>query len=176
MADTVRTRTAVLALLADNSTRAISPQDLRDAIVSVAGVYGMISTQDGSTAQDNVADTFEKLTNWTHDGLAVGLTPAFGSGSITVDTGADGIYLAAFQVSFSGAAVAIYSFHLHKNTSDTLLGAHRKTGTVDVGSASGFGLLSLAAGDEVSVYVQTDNGGGVSLTVADAQLALLRVA
>lgn len=38
MADTVRTLTALQTLLADNTARAISPQDLRDALYSVLGV------------------------------------------------------------------------------------------------------------------------------------------
>ena len=37
MADTVRTRTALLALLANNTTGDISPQDLRDFMVSTFG-------------------------------------------------------------------------------------------------------------------------------------------
>ncbi len=35
MADTIRTRAAILALLADNTTAQISPQDHRDAVVSI---------------------------------------------------------------------------------------------------------------------------------------------
>jgi hypothetical protein len=41
MADTVRTLTAIQGLLADNTNRAISPQDLRDAVISGIGYcYG----------------------------------------------------------------------------------------------------------------------------------------
>ena len=38
MVDTVRTKSALLALLADNTARAISAQDLRDFLVSVMGL------------------------------------------------------------------------------------------------------------------------------------------
>jgi hypothetical protein len=48
MADTIRTRAAILALFADNYTGAISPQDLRDFVVSTwrpsDGVYAYLST------------------------------------------------------------------------------------------------------------------------------------
>ncbi len=40
MADTKRTQTAILALLADNSSGAISPQDLRDSVVSARANQG----------------------------------------------------------------------------------------------------------------------------------------
>jgi hypothetical protein len=40
MADTKRSLAAVLALLADNIAKAISPQDLRDAVVSLSPSFG----------------------------------------------------------------------------------------------------------------------------------------
>lgn len=41
MADTVRTLSALQTLLADNTTQGISPQDLRDFLISAVGyVYG----------------------------------------------------------------------------------------------------------------------------------------
>lgn len=50
MADTVRTLAALQALLADNGSGLISPQDLRDFLVSVfAGRGGAAAVADGGT-------------------------------------------------------------------------------------------------------------------------------
>jgi hypothetical protein len=56
MADTVRTLTALAGLLADNTNRAISPQDLRDAVISAVGYqYGRaVSTSQALTGDDRV--------------------------------------------------------------------------------------------------------------------------
>lgn len=43
MADTVRTKAAILALLADNTTGDISPQDMRDFVVSIYGTTDTIA-------------------------------------------------------------------------------------------------------------------------------------
>ncbi len=58
MADTLRTLSALLALLADNTSGAISPQDLRDFLVSVAGYrYGRaVSTGQALTLDDRVVE------------------------------------------------------------------------------------------------------------------------
>jgi hypothetical protein len=56
MADTVRALSALQGLLADNTDRAISPQDLRDAIKSGVGYqYGRaVSTGQALTADDRI--------------------------------------------------------------------------------------------------------------------------
>lgn len=53
MADTVRTMAALQALLANNSTRAISEQDIRDALVSSLGVVPFVAKTANYTATDN---------------------------------------------------------------------------------------------------------------------------
>ncbi len=53
MADTVRSLTALQALLADNTARAISPQDIRDALYSVLGVVPFVAKTSSYTATAN---------------------------------------------------------------------------------------------------------------------------
>jgi len=43
MADTARTKAEILALMADNTVGAISPQDIRDMIVSMSAANGRVS-------------------------------------------------------------------------------------------------------------------------------------
>lgn len=53
MADTVRTLAALQTLLADNTTRAISEQDIRDALYSTLGVIPYTSKSADYTASEN---------------------------------------------------------------------------------------------------------------------------
>lgn len=55
MADTVRTLSALQALLADNSSRAISPQDIRDAVISAVGfMYGRALSEDTTLTTSDI--------------------------------------------------------------------------------------------------------------------------
>jgi hypothetical protein len=174
MADTVRTRAAVLALLADNSSGDISAQDVRDAVVSMFGVYGAIYVADGSTAQTGVTTTPEILTAWAANGLAVDMTADQANNQITVGT--DGVYLIGCQVAFESGGVAQWEFHLRIDGAEQWPGTHRRVTTTDVGSCSFFAIMSLTASQALTVYVESDNGSGEDLTVRDAQLIALRVA
>lgn len=53
MADTVRTYTALQTLLADNTSRAISEQDLRDFMASVMNVVPYVAKTGAYTATEN---------------------------------------------------------------------------------------------------------------------------
>lgn len=185
MADTIRTRAEVLAILTDAdgggrggsacSTRDIHPQGLRDAIVSLFGVYGAIYCQDAAVGQTGVTTTPELLTEWTGNGLSSGTTPDYVNDKITVDN--DGIYLVFAQLSFGGdAAPTTWQFHIRVDAVESAYGVHRKTSTTDVGACSIVGLLSLSATEEVTIYVESAAGAGAGLTLVDAQLVLLRVA
>lgn len=175
MVDTIRDRTTLLTLLADNTSRDISPQDLRDMLVSVHGVYGGLYVQDGSTAQTGVDTTPTKMTGWAGNLPAAGTTPDHTDDSITIGT--DGIYIALCQVSFSGTISVTFEAHLRIDDVEQVEGFHRKLGTGgDVGSASFVALKSLSADEVLTVYIESDSGGGASFTPMDAQLVVFRVA
>lgn len=53
MSDTVRTLSALQTLLADNTTGTISPQDLRDAVISALGHLFVAATSTGITLDDD---------------------------------------------------------------------------------------------------------------------------
>ncbi|GAB4434129.1 MAG: hypothetical protein Kow00120_00250 [Anaerolineae bacterium] len=55
MADTVRALSALQTLLADNTGGAISPQDLRDAVISAVGrLYGRALAVDATLTADDI--------------------------------------------------------------------------------------------------------------------------
>lgn len=176
MADTSRTLAAVQALLADNTSGAISPQDLRDAILSCLSGFGHISVLGGATAQGSITTTPVKVTAFAADGpSSADVTPAHGDDSITVSVA--GKYAVGAQVSFSGTASKTFLFRIYVDGVISTLGFQRKLGTGgDVGSA---GLppccfLSLTAGQVVTLYVHSSDGG-TDITVVDGQLGLDRV-
>ena len=139
-----------------------------------AGTYGMIYTQNGSTPQTGIGGTPELLTGFATDGLASGTTPSAADDKITVSKA--GVYLVLAQISFSGTVTTEFNLHIHKTGTTTNFGTHRVLGTGgDVGSCSTMGIVSLAAGDDVSIYVNSD-GSSDSITVVDGQLILFRIA
>lgn len=175
MADTVRPRADILALLADNTTGDISEQDHRDSIVSMFGVYGGIRVADGSTAQSGITTTPELFTGFAANGLSSDMTADHTADSITVGT--DGIYFVYFQVSYSGTGNAVVEFHLRVDAVEQAVGTHRKVAAGgDTASASFGDFLSLSAAEVVTVYVQTDQGGGAAITAIDATLLALKIA
>lgn len=172
MADTARTLAALQALFADNTTGDVSPQYLRDFLVSALGGYGFISVLDGSTADAGISATPKLVTGFTTNGVAKDTTPDFANNQITV--GVAGDYVIKFQMSFSGTASRTFLFRARVNGAVSVLGCSRKLGTGgDVGSCSFEGSLILAADDVVTVYVESTDGGS-SITSVDAQLQLNR--
>lgn len=175
MADTIRSRAALLTLLADNSTGAISPQDLRDTVVSLHGVYGALYVADGATAQTGITTTPAKLTGFAANGPSAGATPDHTNDQLTVGT--DGVYLVWFAVSATGTAATLFQFRLRVGGVENNFGGRLEfNATPDEAQTSFVALVSLSAGDVLTVYVESDAGGGASLTVHDASLVVFRVA
>jgi len=173
MADTIRDRTDLLALLADNTSRDISPQDMRDVLVSTHGVYGGLYVQDGSTAQTGVDTTPAKMTGFAGNMTAAGTTPDHTNDQITVLT--DGVYLVWCQISFTGAASTEYQAHLRVDAVEQEEGFHVEGATTAV--AGGFvAVKSLSANEVLTVYIESDDAGGQNFTPVDAQLVVFRVA
>lgn len=174
MADTARTLAALQTLLADNTSGAISPQDLRDFLLSVLSGYGHISLLGGATNQGSITTTPAKVTAFAADGpSSADVTPAHGDDSITVSLA--GKYEVNFQGSFSGTASKTFLLRAYVDGVITTIGCQRKLGTGgDVGSCSFTGILNLAAAQVVAVFVSSSDGGTDFLMV-DGQLSLKRV-
>ena len=166
MADTRRTRAEILALFADNSIGSISAQDLRDFVVTIMGGYASIKTVDGTTAQTGITATPVKLTTFAVNGTANGLTPDHTNDQITIDV--DGVYFVECDVSFSGSSNSTFELHLRVDAVEKDEGFHRKIGSGgDTGSAGFHGIVSLVAGEVLTTYIESTDGG-TSVTPSDA--------
>ena len=95
------------------------------------------------------------------------MTPAFGSNQITIDVAGD--YAVDLQMSFSGANSSTYNGTIYINAVPTSIEFTRKLGVGgDVGSASCHGIITCAATDVISAYIE---GDATTLTVANAVLS-----
>ena len=171
MADTIRTKTALLALYVIGTAGGITAQRLRDFVVSVMGCYGSIVIQGGSTGQTIAVGTPEKFTEWTADGPANGTTPAFATDEITIDNA--GVYEVFFQTSFAGITNCVFEFVLRKDAVIAGPGCQRKTANTDVGSASFQCHITMAAAEVLSIWVEGNVNG--SFTAVDTQFTVKRI-
>ena len=176
MADTSRTKAALLTLLADNTTGDISEQDVRDVLVSIMGGYGDIYLTGGSTAQTSIGTSYVKISGFAANGLSDETTPDHTNDRVTV-TGA-GVYLVNTSISFSGTGNAVITFSVHVGQAEPTqkISIVRKIGAGgDVGNANAVGILSLSASDQVELFVKSD-GASDSITPAEAHLTVTRIA
>lgn len=167
MSDTQRSRAALVALLADNTNREISEQDLRDVLVSVLGGYGHLYFFSKSVTA-NVAT--QNLVGWAA-GVSSGVTPDGSAGTLTVP--ADGDYWIAFNASFTGTAGR--KFTLSAPVSPLFSSAKiDAAGDIVSVSFAGFAPSSLVAGTPISIQYGADADGS-ALTFSSASLAIHRV-
>ncbi|RLD03434.1 MAG: hypothetical protein DRI65_12900 [Chloroflexota bacterium] len=172
MADTIRDKAELLALVQVGVAGGIDAQAMRDMLVSVFGVYGSIVVQGGSTAQAFASGVAEVMTEWTGNGTTNdGMTPDYANNKITIDN--DGVYKVDFFCSFQGNNPIVNEFELRIDGAATDIGFQRKTSSADVGSGSFSAVVTLGATEELSVWF---TGNGVSnFTAVDAALVVTRI-
>lgn len=166
MADTPRSLSQLLAILADNTSGDISAQDLRDMLVTCLGVYGSLSCFEESTIQ-NDPNTGAKLTCFDTNGSSNGMTPDHTDDSITCNV--TGVYDIAAHISFSGTNSSTVKMRLRIDGVEQPYGLTRKLGNTDVGDASFLAPgISLTSGEKITIYVECDTSTD-DITVVDAQ-------
>lgn len=173
MSDTQRTTAALQALLADNVTGAITPQQLRDMLVSCFGGYGWMYVENGAVAQTvNIAPS--QLTAFAANGISNGPTPDQANDQIAIAVAGD--YWASGEFALSGAAGRTIQFQLRKN-GIAVAGSRSRAkfdSAGDLFEVSFSGLVTCASGDLLSVWVAADVDG-TSITVVDATLSVRRL-
>src|SRR6185436_1960742 len=154
MVDTQRDTVTLLSLLADNTSREISPQDLRDALVSVLGGFGAFSLKDGATPQ-TFSTSPSKFTGWSAISASNGAAPNILTKELTVALA--GWYLVFAPLTCSGPAGRTFEARIRLNDVETNFG-HR--GTFPASGTLTLPLIGLviagAANDRISVYGEAD--------------------
>jgi hypothetical protein len=137
--------------------------------------YGGLYTDDGIVTQSGITTTPEKLTLFANNGeSSANVTPDHTNDQITLADA--GKYLLFCQLAFSGTANATFKMHARLDgVQQNEAGSRRKLGgSGDVGSMSFLGILSVTAGQVLTVFVQTTTGSA-DLTLVEGQLVILRV-
>jgi hypothetical protein len=174
MADTARSLSDLQALLADNATGDISPQDLRDFLVTSLGVYGGIYVSDGAAAQGSIDTSYTKITGFAGDAASSDTTPDHTADTITI--GVTGIYFVMANLSFSGTASVTFSVALYSQGVEQDIHFARTISTGgDVGAAGLSGLISLTAADVLDLRIKASSGSGRSITLVQGNFSVRMV-
>lgn len=177
MADTQRTVAATLALLADNSAGAISPQDIRDFAVSWRPAWGVLSVaaaDSGAITISNSNDYFEATAMaWTlgearlFDENSNGRLRYIGTEPVTA-------FVTATVSITSGSGSQVTHWRIG-DTGTTLASSEvqRKIGVgADVGALAVTGLAVLDTNDYVSLWCRNSSGSNdVTIEVATMQVS-----
>lgn len=171
MAETERTWAALQALLADNTVEAISPRDLRDAIVSCLGGYASIYVDAGVTAQAFIG-TPVKASCFASVGPMRGAVGDATADNITI--GVAGDYLVQLELDGLVLAASVFDVSVFKNGA-VLPGLTRRVALSDTDARAVcvVGFATLAAGDVIDVRLSC--APSTSATVRNAQLSVKRI-
>lgn len=183
MADTVRTLASALALIADNLSRNISPQDLRDVVVSTYGVYGEIYIANGSTAQGSIGTTYTVITGFNSDGTnGLASTVIADKANNRIRIPLDGVYKISAHFSFSGTNSRNFTIGLHEDgvLDPQGIATRLMNGTGDLGNMSFTCIIEISGASagtpvELDLRIKADTGASNSVTIEDASFDVVKI-
>jgi len=179
MADTQRSVAEILALMGDNITGNISPQDIRDQIISMRPTHAQLYVAVADAAAISIADTtsyFEcTAPAWTLSSGAYSWDESSGNGELTYTGAADVTAFVSVTISFTTASNnQVVHWRIGKNgVPDGASEQLRKTGTgADVGSITVHEEVSMSTNDYVSLFVRNDTSTA-NVTVEACNMTVL---
>ena len=133
--------------------------------------YGGLYVEDGATAETTTDATPRKIAAFTTVmPSSSACTPSAATDDITVTDAGD--YKIDTQFSFSGTLSKTFVVEVYVDGVATNMKCTRKLGTSgDIGSASVIALVTLTAGQAVSLY-HSSTDGGTAFTMADGQITI----
>ena len=178
MVDTARSITALKALLADNTTGAISAQDLRDAVETLQLNYGELYTS--ATAETSIANTSDYVDlagTWTL-GEARNFDESSANGRLTY-IGTPDIEVLVFCIASLTSAGNNDVVHLRLEKTGTAVTSSDATQKLavgnDVASMTSLGLTSMSTGDYINAAVRNETSTN-NLTAQNSHLMLIGLA
>ena len=139
----------------------------------MAHALGCMFVGDGAVAQSIPVGTIQKVSGFV-DSYATGTGPDVVNDQLWISDPGD--YIAIAQLSFSGTANTLFTFHIYVNDVVSVFGTHRKLSGGDAGSCSILGVLKgLKRGDSLDIRVNSDNVGGASITLIDASFLIFEL-
>jgi hypothetical protein len=176
MADTERTLAALQAMFADNTAGNISPQDIRDMLVSVLGGYGEISDAGSTSISGTIGTSPSKLEVFDTDGPADGSNVTPNQANDRIDVAVAGVYEVHCTMESSSATdLEVFTFEVFDDGVATGIRHSIASSGGDLKeSVQLHGLLDIGASSQIDVRVNTISAGR-SLTVSSPRLWLKRV-
>jgi hypothetical protein len=161
MADTQRSVSDILTVLADNNSGQISPQDLRDGFVTWRLGYAQLYMAEGAEATVTIASTaaYYEVTGGTWTLTAGGLyfDESAGNGRLTYTGDADVLVYAACMFSVNAASNNVVTHWMLglNGVQQEESEVHRYISTgADVGAAAVHGLFQLSTGHYLSMFAR----------------------
>lgn len=173
MVDTRRSLSALQALLADNTTGEISPQDIRDMLLTLAVPYAGVAMAGNATATTISAANTDYVSNWNASGSETN------SREFTVSTGGRLTYtgtptnhfhvVAQCSAFVTVAASKLIAFSVVKNATTVLPGqlTFNTQGSSDVTPLAVHADVMLATNDYIELWVANETDTS-DVTVRDA--------
>jgi len=129
---------------------------------------GTLSVTGGSTAQENIDATPEKLVAFTTSGLNAGVTTSTSDDSHTIIVAED--YEVKAVINFTATASTVWTFQVYVDGAAVGTKSIISTNaTPDPEQATLIWQQAMDATDVVTIYVNSDDGGGTAdITVVDA--------
>jgi hypothetical protein len=166
MADTQRSLAALMALLANNTTGDISPQDVRDLVETLRMRSGALYVPVAAVAAIVIPDTINYVEMsapaWTLNAGADGFDETGGNGRLTYKGAADAMVHLTCTVSLTAAANSqVFHVVLAKNgTPDVSTEVIVKLGIgADVVTAALHLIAHVSTGDYLSVFIRNETSG-----------------
>ena len=177
MADTVRTRAEALALLPNNTTGEISPQDVRDVVVSLFGNYGEIGVTGGVQNQvtNSTPGVFDKVTLYAANGIEQGsVSPDPDNDQVTLTVA--GTYLVIWDVSFTGDNSTNYTGRIEKNGAALTFGKWVRSldSNNSLGHSTCFAFVEAEADDVITTAISS-NKASSDFIVSEMTLTVFKV-
>lgn len=167
MAETQRDLTTLLANIPDNTTGLVSPEDVRDSVVSALGGYGGMFVSAGSQVIGVALVKYTQWdTAWPEDGTNV-ITDLIGTHT---DVAVAGDYMITISGYLTAATTLGIQFDIHvfANAVTTLCQTRMTMGAAaDEVAFSASAIVTLAAATELDVHVRADTAAStIGLTGA----------
>jgi hypothetical protein len=179
MVDTQRSLADIISLFADNSTGAISPQDVRDQVETLRLSYGEIYVSTpGATSITDTTSYFDVNGTYTLGLTGVRFDMATnGQLRYTGVAPVEGIVLCTMSFTVAGTNDIVHLRLAKNGTSLPATEVQRKVSTgSDVGAIMAIGLVNLTTNDYVTAEVRnetaTDNVTAENLTLLVAGFAV----
>ncbi len=168
MADTERSLSALLSLLADNAGGDISAQDMRDVVVSLLPDNGAIFISTSAATTMTLVDTYYEVAGTTTLSSVVRDFDMPANGRLRYTAAPTRRTTVAGTISMtSDTNNQVIGFKLAKNgvVNDNTI-VTRKVGTgSDVGNVMLAGAFSLAQNDYVSCFIENQTSAGTTVTL-----------